>query len=116
MKDVTAAVIFNHGKVLLARRAPGENGAGRWEFPGGKIEQGETPEQCLARELREEFGVRALIKDFIAESVYEYYTGSIRLLAYAAEIVAGNIQLSVHDDYAWVEIKDLLAYDLLPNM
>lgn len=85
MKDVTAAVIFNHGKVFLARRAAGENCAGGWEFPGGKIEQGETPEDCLTRELQEEFGVRAVIKDFIAESVYEYSTGSIRLLAYAAD-------------------------------
>ncbi len=114
MKDVTAAIIYKNGKVLIARRAPGESFAGGWEFPGGKIEQGETPEQCLKRELQEEFGVRALIKDFIAESIYEYSTGSIRLLAYVAEVVAGDMKLSVHDDYAWVDINDLLTYDLLP--
>jgi 8-oxo-dGTP diphosphatase len=114
MKDVAAAVILQNGKVLLARRAPGENWAGGWEFPGGKVEPGETPKQCLQRELQEEFGVDALIKEFIAESVYEYANGSIRLLAYGAELVAGEITLRVHDKYAWVELDDLLAYDLLP--
>lgn len=114
MKDVTAAIIFKHGKVLIARRAPGENCAGSWEFPGGKIERGETPEQCLARELQEEFDIQASIKDFIAESIYEYPTGSIRLLAYVAEVIAGDIKLHVHDDYAWVDLNDLLSYDLLP--
>jgi len=114
MKDVAAAVILQNGKVFLGRRAPGENCAGGWEFPGGKIEPGETPEECLKRELQEEFGVCALIKDFIAESVCEYASGSIRLLAYGAELVAGEIKLTVHDQYAWVELDDILAYDLLP--
>ena len=114
MKEVTAAIIFKNTKVLIARRAPSEKFAGSWEFPGGKVEQGETPEQCLKRELREEFGVETLIKEYVGESIYEYSMGSIRLLAYLVDIVGGNINLCVHDDYNWVDINDLLEYNLLP--
>jgi 8-oxo-dGTP pyrophosphatase MutT (NUDIX family) len=71
MQNVTAAVIYNNGKVLLTRRAPGEKHAGWWEFPGGKIEEGETPEQCLARELTEELGIETVIGRLAAESVFE---------------------------------------------
>lgn len=114
MKDVTAAIIIEKGKVLVARRAPGQSYAGRWEFPGGKVEPGETPEQCLKRELMEEFGVEIRINDFVAESIYEYPTDSIRLLAYLVKILDGDIRLSVHDDYHWVNPKSLLDYELLP--
>lgn len=114
MKDVTAAIIFNKGQVLIARRARGEKHAGGWEFPGGKIELGETPEQCLKRELLEEFGIEVRVNDFVAESIYEYPMGSIRLLAYLVDILAGDIRLSVHDDYQWVKLENLLNYNLLP--
>jgi 8-oxo-dGTP diphosphatase len=114
MKDVTAAIILKDSKVLIARRAQGENHAGSWEFPGGKVELAETPEQCLKRELLEEFGIDVLINDFVAESVYEYPMGSIRLLAYMVDILNGEIRLSVHDDYHWVALENLLEYNLLP--
>jgi 8-oxo-dGTP diphosphatase len=61
MVRVTAAVIEREGQVLIARRGEGRALAGKWEFPGGKIEPGETPEQCLVREVREEFGIEAEI-------------------------------------------------------
>lgn len=114
MKDVTAAIIYKNKKVLIARRAPGEQHEGGWEFPGGKVEIGESPEACLKRELFEEFGIETSIKQFVTESVYEYASGEIRLLAYAVDIIAGEIMLSVHDCIAWVEIEDLLNYRLLP--
>lgn len=114
MKDVTAAIIFKDGKVLIARRAPGEKHAGGWEFPGGKIEAMETPQECLQRELLEELGIETKVKNFIAESIYEYPKGAIRLLAYKVDPVKGDICLSVHDAYRWVDIRDLLSYELLP--
>lgn len=52
MKDVTAALLFKNGKLLVARRGPEEKLAGMWEFPGGKVEAGETPEECLVREMQ----------------------------------------------------------------
>lgn len=114
MKDVTAAIIIKEGRVFIARRARGENHAGGWEFPGGKVEPLETPEECLRRELYEEFGVEARIKEFITESIYEYDRGKIRLLAYKADLSGGKISLKVHDEYRWVLVCDLLKYDLLP--
>ncbi len=114
MKNVTAAIIIQGNKVFIARRAPYEKHPGSWEFPGGKVENGESPEDCLYRELFEEFCIESQVKGLFAESFYQYPTGAIRLLAYFVEIIDGSFVLSVHDDYAWVEYKDLLKYDLLP--
>lgn len=113
-KDVTAAIICKNNKVFIARRAPGEKMAGGWEFPDGKLEEGETPEECLKRELFEEFGVNAEVKDFFCESIYEYPQGTIRLLAYFADIISGDIRLSVHDDFRWAAPDELLNFSLLP--
>jgi len=114
MQDVTAAVIYNDKKVLITRRAAGQKHAGWWEFPGGKIEDGESPEVCLRRELMEELGVDAQIGDLLAESIFRYETGAIRLLAYRAEIISGEIQLCVHDACQWVSAAESLQCRLLP--
>jgi len=114
MKDVTAAVIIQNEKVLITRRAADEKHAGWWEFPGGKVEDGESPEVCLRRELMEELGVDAHIGDLLTESIFRYETGAIRLLAYRAEIVSGEIRLSVHDEFQWVSAADSLQFKLLP--
>lgn len=108
---VVAAVITRaDGAVLLARRAPGRAHAGLWEFPGGKLEPGESPEACLARELREEFGVEAAIGPYLATGA----AGPIELLGYRARIVAGEPGLSDHDALAWVAPADLAAYPMPP--
>lgn len=117
MKDVTAAVIIQREKVLITRRAANEKHAGWWEFPGGKVEDGESPEACLKRELMEELGVEARIGKLLVESIYSYQAGQageIRLLAYYAEIISGEIHLSVHDECQWVSAEDLLQFKLLP--
>jgi 8-oxo-dGTP diphosphatase len=112
--DVTAAILLRDGLVMLARRGPGEKHAGGWEFPGGKIEQGETPEQCLERELREEFGWSAVIGRFFMESTYEYKDGMIRLLAYLAAPGPEEPLLRVHDAVAWASPDELAQFGLLP--
>ncbi len=114
MRDVTAAIILKEGKVFIARRAPGQNHGGGWEFPGGKVETGETPEECLKRELFEELNITTVIKGFFGESLYHDSRGSIRLLSYFVDIVDGEIELRVHDLYKWVEIDNLTKYNLLP--
>lgn len=114
MKDVTAAVIISKNKVLITRRAENEKHSGWWEFPGGKVEEGESPEACLQRELMEELGVETVIGERLAESIFAYDTGAIRLLAYRAEILSGELTLSVHDEYRWVRAADLLQFKLLP--
>ena len=114
MKDVTAAIITLEDKVLLTRRAPGEKHAGGWEFPGGKVESGESPETCLRRELREELEIETIIGEKLTESIHTYETGAIRLLAYRATILSGSLQLHVHDEYQWVSVAELTQFNLLP--
>lgn len=111
---VTAGVIIHSGKVLITRRAPKENFAGGWEFPGGKIEANESPQECLARELKEELNITVSVDKFCTEVNHNYGNMNINLIAYYCTIVDGEIQISVHDKYKWVKINDLLKYDLLP--
>ncbi len=112
MKQVTAAVIEKDGRVLIAQRKSGDALAGKWEFPGGKLEPGETPEACLRRELKEEFGVETEIGDFICSSEFEYRHFHIELLAYRARHISGKFELRDHAAIAWVPPADLLKYDL----
>ncbi len=114
MRIVTAAVVEAEGKVLIARRRSGGMQAGKWEFPGGKLEPGETPEECLARELLEEFGIEAEIGEFVGSSVYRYDHGAIELLAYRVARVSGEFTLHDHDEIRWVRPAQLNAFDFAP--
>lgn len=111
---VTAGIITDRDKVLITRRAPKENFAGGWEFPGGKIEVLETPEECLARELKEELDIGVSVGKFCTEVTHDYGNMNFRLVAYYCTIVQGEISISVHDKYKWIRINELLNYDLLP--
>ena len=111
---VTAGVIIDGHKVLIARRSSTENFAGGWEFPGGKLEQGKTEQECLARELREELGIDVEVGDLCERVFHDYGTFRINLLAYYCTIVGGSLAMTVHDKYQWVEVGRLLEYDLLP--
>ncbi len=105
--DVAAAIIVKDHKVFLARRKPGAHLAGFWEFPGGKLEEGETPEQCLARELLEEFNIQVRVGHFVGESLYDYGAKLIRLLAYEVEHVSGDFELIDHDEMRWLDESEL---------
>ena len=111
MRQVTGAFLEKDGKILIARRKTGDKLAGKWEFPGGKIEPGETPEACLKRELMEEFGVETRIGEFICSSKFEYKHMTIELLVYRAYHVAGEFRLTDHDQLAWVTKTELKNYD-----
>lgn len=114
IQTVAAAIIFDGTKVLIARRGPDEKMAGYWEFPGGKVEDGETLHECLIRELYEEFGFRAQAFETIAESEYYYEQGAIKLIAIRAEIIEGEIHVTVHDAVTWAEIACLNDYIFAP--
>lgn len=114
LKIVTAAIICRGDKVLLARRQPGQNLAGYWEFPGGKVEEGESLAACLQREIAEELGVQAEVGVVVATSDYVYAHGAIRLVAMETSILGGELHPTVHDQLAWVPLEQLLHYRLAP--
>lgn len=113
--EVAAAIIEDtEGRILIARRREGKSQAGLWEFPGGKIEAGESPEQCLIRELREEMNIKIEPYAFFAVNEHAYDTVTIRLIAYKARMIGGIIQLSDHDEYRWVGAEELTKYPFAP--
>ena len=87
---------------------------GYWEFPGGKIESGESPEECLHRELREELGIDSKIGSFFGESCYDYGTKEIRLLCYFVDYLGGIITLIDHDTISWLPVHRLLSLTWAP--
>jgi 8-oxo-dGTP diphosphatase len=114
MKTVTAAVVIREKRVLIARRAAGQSNAGMWEFPGGKIEKNETPEECLARELKEELNVESTIHEKITESAYTYDHGSFVICAYKVTLNSEIQMLTVHDEIKWVDVDNVREYPLSP--
>ncbi|GED33838.1 8-oxo-dGTP diphosphatase MutT [Brevibacillus centrosporus] len=115
MIEVAAAIIQNaQGQLLIARRKKGKSQEGMWEFPGGKIEQGETIEACLQRELREEMNIS--IAPYEPFGVNDHFYGSthIRLFAHMAKFICGEISLVDHDEYRWVERGQLQEYLFAP--
>lgn len=114
MKEVTAAIILKGDSVLIAQREGNDELAGKWELPGGKIEAGETPEDCLKREIKEELDVDIEVLDFFAESVYKYANGVIKLMAYWSRWVSGDYQLKVHSQILWATPLELDLYDFAP--
>ena len=114
MKHVSAAVIIINQKVLITRRSLNQKLAGFWEFPGGKLEQNETPQQCLERELKEELGVSSTAGKILLESIYQYEHGEICLTAIKTVLHDTSFTLSVHDKFEWVKFDDLLNYKLAP--
>jgi 8-oxo-dGTP diphosphatase len=111
---VAAGFVRDGRRVLIARRKQGGPFGGLWEFPGGKIEPGESPEECLRRELLEEFGMDASIGGLFASNVHPYEGMTIELLVYRASFVRGRIDLTVHDEARWVLPDELMDYGFLP--
>ena len=109
---VTAGIMRENGRILLARRKPGKHMGGKWEFPGGKIEPGETPEQSLARELEEELAVHARIGGFLCSARFDGDGVSLDLLVYAVDSFEGSPQLREHEEIRWVRPEDIAAFDL----
>ena len=112
---VVAAILQKEDKILIARKKEGKPLAGYFEFPGGKIEKGETPEESLARELMEEMNIKIDVKEYVGESIYDYGNGKvISLLGYISEIIDGEIKLSDHDRYEWVTLEEINNYKIAP--
>ena len=114
MKIVTAALLSKDGRYLLCQRGGEDKLAGKWEFPGGKLEEGETPEECLIREISEELCLQIDIAGHYCDSLYRYADSAILLKVYHVTVIGGTMRLTVHSDARWVEAVKLTDYDLLP--
>lgn len=115
MIKVVAALIENDNKVLLARRSTGDvNVFGKWEFPGGKVEQDENEFDAIEREIKEEFELTIKAKEFLINNVCEYPTKVVDLRLYKCDYVSGKFNLHDHSEYKWVNKEELLKYDLAP--
>ena len=111
---VTAAILQKDGNILIAQRKHRDHQSGKWEFPGGKIEPGETPEECLARELKEEFDIDVVVGEHLGSNIHHYDHISIELMVYRAFWHSGAISLNAHKAYRWTPIHQLAHFDFAP--
>ncbi len=109
---VVAGLIRRQGKVLVGQRPEGASLAGQWEFPGGKIELGESPEEALARELEEELGVKAEVGPLQFVATHTYGKTGILFLFYDVKFWKGQIKTQQHLDLKWVTPKELKELEL----
>jgi 8-oxo-dGTP diphosphatase len=110
--EVVCGIIFRDNKILIARRKKGKAMEGKWEFPGGKVEDNETLETALKRELKEEFGMVFKNNGKLGQSVFKYPQVKVKLTAFKCEFVNASFILTDHDDFKWVNPKELQNYDL----
>ncbi len=115
MINVVAALIFKDNKCLIARRSTGDpNVLGKWEFPGGKVKDGESDEHAIEREISEEFELNIQAKRFVSNNICEYPTKIVDLRLYECDYISGEFNLHDHSEYKYVAKEELLNYDLCP--
>lgn len=115
MKIVTAGIICHKGKFLIAQRIRTKKPPLVWEFPGGKLEEGETLQECLKREIKEELDLNIAVKDFFMTTEFDYEFGSIRMEVFFAEAKTDKInKMDSHEDYRWVETAELDNFEFAP--
>ena len=114
MKRVVAALIVQAGKLLVCQRTRHQTMPLKWEFPGGKIEEGEQPRDALRRELDEELGIEATIGDELARIQHEYPNGGmVELRFYVVREYKGELENRIFKDIQWATLKDLPKFDFL---
>ncbi|RXQ94373.1 (deoxy)nucleoside triphosphate pyrophosphohydrolase [Ancylomarina salipaludis] len=109
--EVTAAIIRKGNRFLCARRKASSEQGGKWEFPGGKIETNESPEQCLERELHEEFAIQSVCGKFLCENTHDYGDKIIKLKAYFVKHTSGDFQLLAHQQIQWLNLNEMQQLD-----
>lgn len=115
MITVVAALIEKENKYLIARRSTGsEEVMGKWEFPGGKVEYGETEEHAIEREIKEEFELTIKSIRFLSNNICKYPTKTIDLRLYECKYIEGVFHLHDHSEYKFVTKEEILNYDLCP--
>ena len=110
---VSAAVIHRDGKIFATQRGYGEY-KGKWEFPGGKREEGESGEEALYREIREELDSKVKIEKLICTTDYDYPTFHLTMDVYLSTLIEGKLTLLEHEDAKWVSLDSIDDLDWLP--
>ncbi|MEI2272581.1 (deoxy)nucleoside triphosphate pyrophosphohydrolase [Sphingobacterium sp. ML3W] len=111
---VVCGIIFKDDLVLICRRKPEKSLGGYWEFPGGKVEESESYEQSLTRELIEELNLKVNIKQHFFNTVHHYDKSSIELISFICETENIATESTDHDQLEWVKVSDLLNWKLAP--
>lgn len=111
--EVVAAIIKNEDSIFATQRGYGEF-AGGWEFPGGKREPDETPEEALTREIREELDTVVAVDDFLTTVDYDYPAFHLTMHCYVCHIISGELRLLEHSAAKWLKLADLDSVDWLP--
>ncbi|MBB6144862.1 8-oxo-dGTP diphosphatase [Silvibacterium bohemicum] len=114
VRFVAAGLILRGEEVLICQRRPDQPMALKWEFPGGKIEAGESAEQALARELDEELGIAAEVGSRVARTRHTYRSGgAVDLQFFAVHAFRGEVTNRIFHDVRWVALRELTSYDFL---
>lgn len=112
--NVVGAIIVDGRKILAAQRSDTMSLPGMWEFPGGKIEDGETPREALVRELQEELLCTAEIGEEVASTRHEYDFGFVTLTTFYSKLVDGEPKLTEHSEIRWIEASELNSVEWAP--
>ena len=114
--EVCAAIIINNNKILLTQRGYGEF-KDKWEFPGGKIEENETKEETIIREIKEELDASIKVEKFLTKVEYDYTSFYLKMNVFITSLTSSHLLFKEHESYKWIdvsELNDLDALDLLP--
>ena len=113
MSLVTAALIRDDEKILIAQRGRSQKFGRQWEFPGGKLNKGETPEACLRREIREELNLEIQVDEHFCTVHHHYSDFKIELMAFWCSIVGGSLELEEHEQVRWVTVPEMKQYSFV---
>jgi len=111
MQKVTCAIIVKQNKTLISQRGEKTDHPYQWEFPGGKLMRGETPENCIIREISEELGIEIGIQDSMIAIQHDYGFKQIELIPFICQIKSGAIKLNEHIDCKWISFEELFNTD-----
>jgi len=113
MLFVAAAVMKQENRILICQRARDDDFGLLWEFPGGKLEEGETPEQCIVREITEELGLDIRVTGILAVTKHNDGEQDVHFTFYEVEIISGEVTLNVHETAVWAPLDTLTEYDFM---